>query len=173
MACSSLPQHTDTKCRGAGNCPHTIQDSETPDTSWGSCPSVQIWSHLPEAAASWHRFTLHGQMPVKSRACRNSDWSAIKKQNKTYFLFGLIKLLHRSKNSGTLFTDICRFIIKDTMREWPRGLETQDSYVRSSLGACMLLQAHTQPRQDLPSQKKFMSHDLEGFLEAPLHKMID
>lgn len=37
--------------------------------------------------------SLPMSMPVKSRACRNSDRSAIKKQNKIYFLPRLINLL--------------------------------------------------------------------------------
>lgn len=128
MACS-FPQHTGSKYRGAGNCPHTIQVSETPDTSWGSCPSVQIWSHLS---------LLTDSFPMVR--CQSSPGPAViltgqllKGKTKYTSSSGSLICYNRSKNSGTLFTDMCRLIVKDTTQEWPHGLETWDGYVRRNL----------------------------------------
>lgn len=94
-------------------------------------PALQFRSHTvyPRSPHS----QIKGSFPIpdsspKFWARDNSHWSAIKKQTKYTSSSGSLICYNSSKNSGTLATDICKLIMKDTRQEWPSGLETQDKH---------------------------------------------
>lgn len=129
MTCFSVLQHTVPKVGSLGISltPFKCLGLGTPAGS----PALQFRSHTvyPRSPHS----QIKGSFPIpdaspKFWAWDNSHWSAIKKQTKYTSSSGSLTCYNSSKNSGTLATDICKLIMKDTRQEWPSGLETQNKH---------------------------------------------